>query len=78
MDYYLSHFLYTAYHFYKIAIKNFLHTINNLRKKKSNYKRIKSYPPYPHEKGNPYEQWKNLSEFANDLGRFTIGKFASE
>jgi len=47
-------------------------------KKNQIIKRKKSYPPYPHQKGNPYKQWKNLSEFANDLGRFTIGKFASE
>ena len=47
-------------------------------KQKSNYERIKSFPHYPHQKVNPYEQWKNLLEFANDLERFTIGKFASE
>ena len=48
------------------------------RKKNHFMKRKKSYPPYPHQKGNPYKQWKNLSEFADDLDRFTIGKFASE
>ena len=48
------------------------------RKKNHFIKRKKSYPPYLHQKGNPYKQWKNLSEFADDLDRFTIGKFASE
>ena len=45
-------------------------------KKNHFIKRKKSYPS--HQKGNPYKQWENLSEFADDLDRFTIGKFASE